>query len=100
MNDKLTYKLQKILLENEYTEARIITKLENREVNINNASIKFRYEPQMDKGYLSFGECNNTKVCEIEDMSINEVILENDSLAIETDKKRYLFYKDTNKVYF
>ncbi len=98
MKDKLTYKLQAILLDNEYTEVTIKNRVEDVEVNMKDASVKFRYEPQNDKGYLNFGECNGSKLCEIEDSSINEVVLNKDSLIIYTDEKVYSLYKDNTNI--
>lgn len=100
MKDKLTYKIQDILLENEYTEVKIKNKLEDREVYIKDASIKFRYESQSDKGYLNFGECNGSKLCELADDKIDEVILNKDCLTINTNENVYSLYKDINKMYF
>ncbi len=98
MKDKLTYKLQNIILDSEYTEITIKNKLENRDVNIRDADIKFRYEPQNNKGYLNFGECNGSKLCEIEDKSINEVILNKDSLIIYKNEKVYSLFVSTIEI--
>ena len=100
MKNKLTYKIQDIILEDEYTDVIIKNKIEDRLVNIKNANIKFRYEHHKDKGYLNFGECNGNRLCEIEDDNINEVILNKDHLIIETNNKMYKLYKDMEKVYF
>lgn len=100
MKDKLTYKLENIILENEYTEVKIKSKIDDREVHMKNAVIKFRYKPKEDKGYLNFGECNGSKLCEIEDNNINEVILNKDCLIIETNEKTYVLNKDRDKLYF
>lgn len=100
MKNKLTYKIQYILLKNEYREVKVESKIEGRVVNIKNADIKFRYESKKDKGYLNFGECNGNKLCEIEDNIINEVVLNKDHLIIEINEKTYKLYEDSNKIYF
>ena len=100
MNNKLTYKIQDILIKNEYTDIKVIEKTTNQESYVKDANIRFRYEPQEDKGYLSFGECRKSTVCEVEDKSIKEVILYDDSLKIETKEKSYYCYKNKEKMYF
>ncbi|WP_195940059.1 hypothetical protein [Romboutsia sp. 1001713B170131_170501_G6] len=100
MTDKLTYKIQNLLLTNEYTDIKVSNKVNGEEMNIKEANIKFRYEPKEDKGYLSFGECKNTTVCEVEDSAIDEVVVYDDSLRIETKEKTYYCYKDSDKMYF
>ena len=99
MNNKLTYKIQDIIKKNEYTEIIIKHKVDGKEVKIQNANIKFRYEPERDKGFLSFGKSKIETVCEVEDASINEVIVYNDALSIETDGKSYYCYQDLNRLY-
>lgn len=100
MNSKLTYKIQNILLQNEYTEITIKDVIKNEEINIKNASIKLRYEPETDKGYLSFDDFKDSSLCEIGDDCIKEVILNNDSLSLKTNEKIYSFYKNKDKMYF
>lgn len=100
MINKLTYKIQNTLLNNEYTDIIVKNKTSNKEVSIKNANIKFRYEPIQDKGYLSFGECRESTICEVEDKSIIEVVIYNDSLKIETNEKSYYCYKSAEKKYF
>lgn len=100
MNSKLTYKIQNILLQNEYTEITIKDVIKNEEINIKNSSIKFRYEPEKDKGYLSFGGFKNSSLCEIRDDRIKEVIINDDSLSLKTNEKTYNFYKNKDKMYF
>lgn len=99
MNNKLTYKIQDIITKNEYTEIIVKHKNDGEEKIIRNANIKFRYEPEQDKGFLSFGKSKIDTVCEVEDAAINEVIVYNDSLSIETDEKSYYCYQDQDKLY-
>lgn len=100
MNNKLTYKIQNILAENEYREIKVKHKENNEEINIQNAEIKFRYEPEKDKGYLSFGNTKIDTLCEINDESIDEVIVYNDSLRIETKLKSYYCYQNQDKLFY
>lgn len=100
MNNKLTYKLQDIVVKNQYVEVIIKNKIKDEEISINDAHIFFRYEPKKDIGYLSFGKSKESTVCEVNDESINEVIVYDDSLSIETNEKIYYCYKDKDKIYF
>lgn len=99
MNNKLTYKIQDILTTNEYKDVIVKHKINDEEINIKDANIKFRYEPEKDKAYLSFGQSSESTICEVEDKSIKEVILYEDSLSIETKEKSYYCYKDKEKIY-
>ncbi|MGL5312405.1 MAG: hypothetical protein ACRC92_04055 [Peptostreptococcaceae bacterium] len=100
MNNKLTYKIKQVLNKNEYTDVVIKHKIEGDDVKISNANIKFRYEPKTDRGYLSFGNLEQITVCEVEDMGINEVIINDDSLSIETNEKSYYCYINKDKLYY
>ena len=100
MDNKLTYKIQNILAKNEYREIKVKHKDNSDEINIQNAEIKFRYEPKKDKGYLSFGNTKEGTVCEINDESIDEVIVYNDSLIIETKLKSYYCYQNQDKLFY
>lgn len=100
MKNKLTYKIQNILVENDYTEVIVKHKQNNEEVTIQNTQIKFRYEPKRDKGCLSFGKSKEDTVCEVSDESITEVIVYNDSLSIETEEKSYYCYQSKDKRFY
>ncbi|MBO3444723.1 MULTISPECIES: hypothetical protein [Clostridia] len=100
MKNKLTYKIQNILVENDYTEVIVKHKQNNEEVTIQNAQIRFRYEPERDKGCLSFGKSKEDTVCEVSDKSIKEVIVYNDSLSIETEEKSYYCYQSQDKRFY
>ncbi|WP_042272754.1 hypothetical protein [Faecalimicrobium dakarense] len=100
MKDKLTYKIQNILVENDYTEVIVKHKQDSEEVTIQNAEIKFRYEPGKDKGCLSFGKSKDDTVCEVSDKSIKEIIVYNDSLRIETEEKSYYCYQSKDKQFY
>ncbi|MDA3732004.1 hypothetical protein PBV87_10980 [Niameybacter massiliensis] len=100
MTNKLTYKIKEIITSKEYTDVIIKHKHDNYDVEISSAKIKFRYEPKVDKSCLSFGDSNGYTVCEVEDKNINEVILLEDSLSIETDEKIYYCYIDKKKLYY
>ncbi len=58
MNNKLTYKIKEILTKDEYTDIIIKHKNEDKDVKISDAKTRFRYEPKLDKAYLSFGNEN------------------------------------------
>lgn len=100
MNNKLTYKIQEILSKNDYSEVIIKNKNSKEEVRIKDANTKFRYEPKKDKGYLSFGNSKEYTVCEVDDESIKEVIVNNDSLSIETEEKSYYCHQDRDKLFY
>ncbi len=100
MNNKLTYKIKEVLNKNEYTDVLIKHKIEGDDVKISNANIKFRYEPKVDRGYLSFGNLQDVAICEVEDRGIIEVIVNDDSLSIETNEKSYYCYINKDKLYY
>lgn len=54
MNNKLTYKIKHIINKNGYTDIIIKHKIDTKDIKISNANVKFRYEPNTDKAYLSF----------------------------------------------
>lgn len=99
MNNKLTYKIKDVINKNEYTDVIIKHKIEGNDVKISNANVKFRYEAKANKAYLSFGNSDEYTVCEVEDSSINEVIINDDSLSIETNEKSYYCYINKDKLY-
>lgn len=100
MNNKLTYKIKDIINTNEYTDVIIKHKIEGDDIRINNANVRFRYDAKEDKAYLSFGNADEYTVCEVEDTRIIEVIIEKDSLRIETNKKSYYCYTNDEKLYY
>ncbi len=100
MNNKLTYKIKEILTKNEYTDIIIKHKNEDKDVKISDAKTRFRYEPKLDKAYLSFGNKNEYTVCEVEDESINEVVINDELLIIESDEKAYYCYINKEKIYY
>lgn len=89
MNTKLTYKIKDIINKSEYIDVTIKHKIQGNDVKITNANVKFRYEPKEDKAYLSFGNSEEYTICEVEDALINEVIINGESLSIETNEKSY-----------
>ncbi|MDY3374194.1 MAG: hypothetical protein SOX50_13090 [Terrisporobacter othiniensis] len=99
MNNKLTYKIKDVINKNEYTEVIIKRKIEGDDLKISNANVRFRYESKIDKAYLSFGNSEEYTVCEVEDPSINEVIINDESLSIETNEKSYYCYINKEKLY-
>ena len=100
MNNKLIYKIRHIINKNGYTDIIIKHKTDTKDIKIINANVKFRYEPKIDKAYLSFGNSEKYTVCEVEDASINEIIINDESLSIETDEKIYLCYINKEKLYY
>ncbi len=100
MNNKLTYKIKHIINKNGYTDIIIKHKIDTKDIKISNANVKFRYEPNTDKAYLSFWNSERHIVCEIEDARINEIIINDESLSIETDEKIYLCYINKEKLYY
>lgn len=100
MNNKLTYKIKDIINKNEYTDVIIKHKIKGDDLKISNANVIFRYEPKIDKAYLSFGNSEEYTVCEVEDASINEVIINDESLSIETNEKSYYCYINKEKLYY
>ena len=100
MNNKLIYKIRHIINKNGYTDIIIKYKTDTKDIKIINANVKFRYEPKIDKAYLSFGNSEKYTVCEVEDASINEIIINDESLSIETDEKIYLCYINKEKLYY
>lgn len=100
MNTKLTYKIKDIINKNEYTDVIIKYKIEGDDIKINNSNVRFRYEAKVDKAYLSFGSTEEYTVCEVEDESINEVIIEEGSLGIEINEKSYYCYRSDEKLYY
>ena len=100
MNNRLTYKIRDLINRNEYTDVTIKHKNDNEDIKISDANVKFRYEPKIDKAYLSFGNKDEYTVCEVEDSRINEVTIEKESLIIETNEKSYHCYIDKSKLYY
>ena len=100
MNNKLTYKIKDIINKNEYTDVIIKHKTDRKDIKISNANVRFRYEPKVDKAYLSFGDSEEYTVCEVEDESINEIVINDESLTIETNEKSYLCYINKEKLYY
>lgn len=100
MNNKVTYKIKDIINKNEYTDVIIKHKIEGHDVKINDANVRFRYEVKTDKAYLSFGKSDEYTVCEVEDENINEVIINDGSLSIETDEKSYYCYINKDKLFY
>lgn len=100
MNNKLTYKIKDVINKNEYKDVIIKHKIEGDDVQINNANVRFRYDAKEDKAYLSFGNSEEYTVCEVEDSKINEVIIDSDSLSIETNEKSYYCYISDEKLYY
>ena len=100
MDNKLTYKLKDIISKNRYTEVMIKEKQTGKELEISNACIRFRYEPKADRSYLCFGDKGESSICEVQDENINEVMINNESLSIETNEKNYYCYINKEKLYY
>ena len=94
MINKLTYEISKILIANDYIEIIVKDKKSNKKVDIQFACIKFRYIPKEDKSYLNFTDAKASTGFELAESDINEVIIDNDSLTIETDDKTYYCYEE------
>jgi len=94
MINKLTYEISKILIANDYIEIIVKDKKSNKKVDIQFACIKFRYIPKEDKSYLNFTDAKESTGFELGESDINEVIIDNDSLTIETDDKTYYCYEE------
>jgi len=99
MINKLTYEISKILIANDYIEIIVKDKKSNKKVDIQFACIKFRYIPKEDKSYLNFTDAKESAGFELAESDINEVIIDNDSLTIETDDKTYYCYEGYDPVY-
>lgn len=91
MNCKVTYKIRDILTANYYKEIEVRNKKDNKVYKLSKAEIKFIYNPENDKAYLSFGLTEDDIVLKIEEESIRQVILEENSVIVETDDKSYIF---------
>ena len=50
--------------------------------------------PKEDKSYLNFTDAKESTGFELAESDINEVIIDNDSLTIETDDKTYYCYEE------
>ena len=52
-----------------------------------------------EKGYLSVDKSKENNMFEIEDRYIDAVILDNESVTVETKEKSYYFYKKQYMVF-
>ncbi|WP_042276509.1 hypothetical protein [Faecalimicrobium dakarense] len=94
MKNKLTYKIGNILIENGYREIIVKDKRSIEESEIQYACIKFKYKAKKDEGYLTFGTSKQNTLFEIAEDTIEEVIIDNDSITIETEDKTYYCYQE------
>ncbi|RDY26321.1 hypothetical protein CHL78_014160 [Romboutsia weinsteinii] len=99
MINKLTYKIVDILINNEYTEIIEKNRRTNEERNIEGTKIKFKYEHEGNKGYLSVGKSKEDTIFEVEDICVEEVILDDESVTVETKEKSYYFYKKQHMIF-
>lgn len=100
MENKLTYKIKNILAENDYTDIIIKNKSNNESLKITDSAIEFIYKPKIDEAHLSFKDLTTKKIYQIEENSIDEVIINDKSLSIETQDMTYCCYIDTDKIYY
>lgn len=89
MKTKLTYTIKDIIINNKYTQIIITDKQTSRKNILSDGSVSFKYEPKVDQAYLCFGNAPQYKDYEINDSNINEVIIDDTSLTIETDTGIY-----------
>lgn len=96
MNDKLTYKIMDILIDNEYTEIIIKDNKTDEKIKITESNIKFKYIHTEDIGYLEIKNNEDKELkFKIYDECIKEIVLDTKSIKLSTkDKSYYFYYKD------
>lgn len=100
MNTKLTFNIKDIIIKNRYTDIVVKNKENDEESKISNAHVRFRYAPKTDQAYLCFGSSNTCTTCEVNDSNINEVMIDEVSLTIETDTTTYYCHINQEKLFY